>query len=377
MSSSATRYSRHVASPGEPQRRRDHPRLAPGRAAGRERDHGPDARLDVRRGQRRPASEAVSDDPHAGGIEASVRPPGVAAEEMIEEKAHVGHAVRDQGLQPRRLLLRGLVLATRELRHEYLGVIRRGDDVAVAGEVSAEERGHAPGPAAVVREDDQRVRAGLGRGLAHRGLTARRGDARNGEDVLASGREVLARVCGRRGVPDLGGEDPIPLRITSLDGPHAHREPRHARTDRRDSPAGRIACRALLRLVVGAVLPYLRGFRPSNAADSPELRPAATRLRLVEVLWRPARARGRELLDPSRRGARPHRPQRRRQDHALRVPGRRDARDRGRAAPGRPRDRRTGAQVAPLLHARRDRALARPTPGLCARLHRPLLRRTR
>jgi len=112
---------RDVAAPGERERGRQDAGLSPGRSRGRERHHGPDARLGVGRGQRRPPSEAVPHDPDASGIEARVRIPRRAVEQVIQEEAHVRHPARD-------LLLGGLVLA----------VIQGRDHIAVAAQVRAE-----------------------------------------------------------------------------------------------------------------------------------------------------------------------------------------------------------------------------------------------
>jgi hypothetical protein len=142
---------RHVASPGErePQRKDSRPRV---RAAARpQRHHCPHPRLGLGRGQHRPPAEAVPDQPDPRHLEPDVRsacgPGGCpAAEQMVEEETHVGHPAGDHGIDPRGPFGLRFAAAAGQFRRDHLGVIQRGDDVPVTGQVRTQSRSWRAGP---------------------------------------------------------------------------------------------------------------------------------------------------------------------------------------------------------------------------------------
>lgn len=91
-------------------------------------------------------------------------------------------------------------------------------------QVSREKRGGPPAPATRMRKNDQRAGAGLGCGIAYSHLAPRCVVWRNGEDVLGSLRNILARILCSRGIPNLTREQAVPCRIEGLDRPHTNRK---------------------------------------------------------------------------------------------------------------------------------------------------------
>jgi hypothetical protein len=106
----------------------------------------------VRSGKRGPAAEAVADDPDWRRFEPHV------GQDILEQKAHVWHAARNDRLSSRRPLFWTFALSKAELGYDELGVIQSRDDVAMAGQVIRQERVGAPTAAAArVREKDYRA----------------------------------------------------------------------------------------------------------------------------------------------------------------------------------------------------------------------------
>ena len=66
----------------------------------------------------------------------------------------------DRGVDPRGPLRGRLAVASSQLWRDHLGVVQRGDDVPVTGQVRTQECGRPPVPAAVMRIDNQWVRPG-------------------------------------------------------------------------------------------------------------------------------------------------------------------------------------------------------------------------
>jgi hypothetical protein len=91
---------------------------------------------------------------------------------------------------------RGLALPAGQFRRDDLGVIHRGDDVAVTGQVRGDEAGRLAVPAAVVGEDDQRMRSGAGQGVA----------------------PGLGLLAGPHQIPELHREQPAAPGVGGLDG---------------------------------------------------------------------------------------------------------------------------------------------------------------
>lgn len=92
---------------------------------------------------------------------------------MSCEQSYIWHTTRDNSLHSRSLLLDGLTIARYELRCEDLGVIRRCDQIAVAGKVATKKRGPPPVMPARVGEHDQGIRSRLRYGVAYGHLASR------------------------------------------------------------------------------------------------------------------------------------------------------------------------------------------------------------
>jgi len=103
-------------------------------------------------------------------------------------------------------------------------VVEGGDDVSMAAEVRAEERGGTAAPAAVVREDDQRISASERRCVANSGLLLFGSAEARSEAILSVRVKVLAGVLGRRGIPDFTREESVASFIASFKSADTDRE---------------------------------------------------------------------------------------------------------------------------------------------------------
>ena len=178
--------SRHLSAPREGERQpkdswswvRDPARC--------QRHNGPHPRIDFGRRQHRPTTEAVANESDSRGVDVEA---GVL-EQMVDEKTDVRYPAGDHGLGPGGPLGFGFAFAAGEFRRDQLGVIHRGHDVAVTGQMRAEEGGRPPVSTAGMGEDNQRL--------------------------------IRARDAGRG--PDHGWESPAASRIQRLDGLDANGE---------------------------------------------------------------------------------------------------------------------------------------------------------
>jgi hypothetical protein len=132
--------------------------------------------------QRCPTAEAVPHDSNPSGIEVHLRIPRGAIQQLIEEKAHIWHTVRNPGFHSRSLLLTGLTFSPRQFRRYDFRVIECAD-VPMAAQVGTKKGRLSTSTSAAMRKDDQRVGSGLCRGIADSHLAPWRVAGRNGEEV--------------------------------------------------------------------------------------------------------------------------------------------------------------------------------------------------
>ncbi len=214
----------NVAIPVESQSYRKDSRLCLGASGWGEGHHRSDSPVSLSCRERGPTSEAVSHDSNPSGINLKFRAAGCRIEQMIEEKACVGHTVRDPSLCSGSLLLLGLIIPTRQIRADDLGMIQGRNNIPVAAQVRAEKRRTPPILPTRMREDDQRVGSRLGRRIAHRELASRFVEQRNSEDVLGFWRQILARMPGVRGVPEFIRKKSVARCIECFKGAHTGRK---------------------------------------------------------------------------------------------------------------------------------------------------------
>src|SRR5215468_10918197 len=143
---------------------------------------------------------------------------------MIEQKADIGDAAGDHGLPARFFLGFRFAVAAGEFRGDHLRVVEGGDDVSMAAQVRAEERGSPAGSAAVVREDDQRISASERRRVANSGLLLFGGAEARSEAILSVRVKVMAGVVWRCRIPDFAGEKPVASLIASFEAADAYRK---------------------------------------------------------------------------------------------------------------------------------------------------------
>jgi hypothetical protein len=131
-----------------------------------------------------------------------------AAQHDVDRRAHVGGTDRDELAQHAGRIGPRLSRLHREHGAHHVedrvpDVVDRGDDVAMAREVRAEERRLPAVPAVAVRERDERTAPGTRRRVAHGVLPHRRQAGQDLEAIRGLFRDVLPAVCVRRGIPDL------------------------------------------------------------------------------------------------------------------------------------------------------------------------------
>ena len=81
--------------------------------------------------------------------------------QMVKEETDIRHPAADHRLDPRGAVLLRFALAPGQFRSDELGVIQRGDDVSMTGEMRGEERTRPTVPTARVGVDDERTRGKL------------------------------------------------------------------------------------------------------------------------------------------------------------------------------------------------------------------------